>query len=109
MIEPMRGDQRSSEPDGRIHVDFMRWLMRVRKIFLDRPWTWRAVLHQENDITSGVEFQLEHGLGREYTSFIVCRPRDAAHIYEYEASTADRSVYLPLMASADCTVDVLVW
>ncbi len=52
---------------------------------------------------------VNHGLGRNYRGFEVHSTDQAVFIWEDTSSDADQSLYIPLLCSTDCTVDLKVY
>ena len=52
---------------------------------------------------------LPHKLGRAYIGYLCVRCDQQTVFAEYEASTVDRTKYLPLQASDACTATFYIW
>ena len=104
-ITPLRPQQKAAEQDGSIHRDLYRWLARLTT--LDLPMNY-GVLFENVALTSGTENLLAHGLGEQFRTWYVADAKSPAIVYRYTASTADLATYLPLLTTADCTVDIVV-
>lgn len=63
----------------------------------------------EADLVTGSTNNVEHGLDRDWRGFCVCNIDASANVYEDTSSTAEASRFLPLLATANCTVTLMVW
>lgn len=68
-----------------------------------------GVLIQDQTITTGSTNFITHTLGRAYRGWIVTNLDTACTIHLDETSTAARSLFLPLVASATCEADIWVF
>jgi hypothetical protein len=65
---------------------------------------------QSNDISIGTSVTLvPHKLGRSYRGYLVTNLNANAVVYVDSSSTADPASFIPLKASASCTVDLWVF
>lgn len=60
-------------------------------------------------LEAGYENLLEHGLGREVSGFFVVDNDAGASVWRVSGSSANTKKYLPLGASSDCVVDVVIY
>lgn len=105
-----RTQPRDKAPDAREFVQAQSDLERsidsiiaaLRESVLD------TVLIKDVDLTVAVDNQVAHGLGQPPTSWFIAKPTVAVQVYENTASTADLDVYLPLLTTVTCTVDLVL-
>lgn len=62
-----------------------------------------------NQTIAAAGSKVEHGLGRAYQGWWLVSPKGNAVVWEDSASMADRTKFLPLVASADVTASVWVY
>lgn len=68
-----------------------------------------AVSYSNVSLTGGLLNLLEHGLGRASEGWRITTQDAFALIYEELNEGADLSIYLPLVTTANCTVDIQIW
>lgn len=64
---------------------------------------------KEVALTSGVDNEIAHTLGRKWVGWTLIRKRGAGDVYEQTSTTRDTSKFLVLRTSTTVTVDLLVW
>lgn len=96
-------------PTGREFSEAQLRIERVVNPVLKRPWN-QGVLIQGVVLETGYENWVEHGLGRAFISWTVCDPRTNLGMWRRaELSTADVTLYVPIVVSTPLTIDLWVF
>lgn len=96
-------------PTTREFVEVQARLERVLNGAASTTLWGNAVLLEDVVLTVNRENLVEHGLGREFTSWLLCDRTSSVVVWRYAASTVDLSLYLPLVCSLTSTVDLVVF
>lgn len=93
-------------PGGALHQDFFKWLGLILGV-ANMPMNTGKLLENVT-LTVGVENRVAHGLGVQFRTWYVADLKGAAIIYRNTASTADLTLYLPLLTTDTVTCDIVV-
>ena len=88
-----------------------RWQSTVKRVIdaiLDKP-ELDSVLIEDVELTAATTVLVEHRLDRAFRGWRIVDIDAAATVHRDATSTANASTYLPLQASANCTVALLVF
>lgn len=97
-----------ASPNTREFTEAQRRLERIINAVIKKPFM-DGIFLQGLALEFGYENHVEHGLGRAYVSYCVCKQGAAAAVYCPSTSTADAALYVPLVATAAVTVDLVVF
>lgn len=103
-----RVQPRGDTPDTREFIEAEARLERVINRVVSQPWN-QGIFLEGVLLTQSRENLVHHGLGRSYISWFLCDRTAAVTVWRYSASTADDSLYLPLMTTVTTTVDLVVF